>query len=53
MEPIIAEQNTSDVIDVTMDSFMAEVVEASNQKIVILQFWARCFLVICFPETSK
>ena len=40
MEPILAAQNTSDVIDVTMDSFMADVVEASNQKAVILQFWA-------------
>ena len=40
MEQIIAAQNTGDVIDVTMDSFMAEVVEASNQKVVILQFWA-------------
>ena len=40
MEQIIAEQNSGDVIDVTMDNFMAEVVEASNAKVVLLQFWA-------------
>ena len=40
MEQIIAGQNTGDVIDVTMDNFMAEVVEASNAKVVLLQFWA-------------
>ncbi len=40
MEQIIVGQNTGDVIDVTMDNFMAEVVEASNAKVVLLQFWA-------------
>lgn len=40
MEQIIAGQNSGDVIDVTMDNFMAEVVEASNDKVVLLQFWA-------------
>jgi len=40
MEQIIAGQNTGEVIDVTMDNFMAEVVEASNAKVVLLQFWA-------------
>ena len=40
MEQIIAGQNSGDVIDVTMDNFMAEVVEASNAKVVLLQFWA-------------
>ena len=40
MEQIITGQNSGDVIDVTMDNFMAEVVEASNAKVVLLQFWA-------------
>ena len=40
MEQLIAGQNTDDVIDVTMDNFMAEVVEASKTKVVLLQFWA-------------
>ena len=33
MEQLIAGQNTGDVIDVTMDNFMAEVVEASKTKL--------------------
>ena len=40
MEQIITGQNSGDVIDVTMDNFMAEVVEVSNAKVVLLQFWA-------------
>jgi putative thioredoxin len=40
MEQIITGQNSGDVSDVTMDNFMAEVVEASNAKVVLLQFWA-------------
>ena len=40
MEPIISDTNTADIIDVTMDNFMAEVIEASNTKGVIVQFWA-------------
>ena len=40
MEQIISAQPEADVIDVTMDSFMAEVVEASKSKVVLLQFWA-------------
>ena len=40
MEQIIAGQNSGDVIDVTMDNFMGEVVEVSNAKVVLLQFWA-------------
>lgn len=40
MEPIISDTNTTDIIDVTMDNFMAEVIEASNSKGVIVQFWA-------------
>ena len=40
MEPIISDTNTADIIDVTMDNFMAEVIEASNSKGVIVQFWA-------------
>lgn len=40
MEPIISDSNTADIIDVTIDNFMAEVIEASNSKGVIVQFWA-------------
>ena len=34
------EQNQADIIDVTEDNFMAEVIEASQQKPVIVDFWA-------------
>ena len=40
MEPIISETAAADIIDVSMDNFMAEVIEASNTKGVIVQFWA-------------
>ncbi len=40
MEPIISEQASADIIDITLDNFMAEVIEASNTKGVIVQFWA-------------
>ena len=40
MDPIISEQASADIIDVTLDNFMAEVIEASNTKGVIVQFWA-------------
>ncbi|MEC7207557.1 MAG: tetratricopeptide repeat protein [Pseudomonadota bacterium] len=40
MDPIISEQVSADIIDVTLDNFMAEVIEASNTKGVIVQFWA-------------
>ena len=40
MEQIISSPETNDIIDVTMDNFMAEVIEASKEKAVIIQFWA-------------
>jgi len=40
MEPIISETPATDIIDVTLDNFMTEVIEASNTKGVIVQFWA-------------
>lgn len=40
MEPIISETPAADIIDVTLDNFMTEVIEASNTKGVIVQFWA-------------
>ena len=40
MDPIISETATADIIDVTLDNFMTEVIEASNTKGVIVQFWA-------------
>ena len=40
MDPIISETASADIIDVTLDNFMAEVIEASNTKGVIVQFWA-------------
>ena len=40
MEPIISDPPAADIIDVTLDNFMTEVIEASNTKGVIVQFWA-------------
>lgn len=40
MDPIISETASADIIDVTLDNFMAEVIEASKTKGVIVQFWA-------------
>ena len=40
MDPIISETAVADIIDVTLDNFMTEVIEASNTKGVIVQFWA-------------
>ena len=40
MDPIISETASADIVDVTLDNFMAEVIEASNTKGVIVQFWA-------------
>ena len=40
MDPIISEKASADIIDVTLDNFMAEVIESSNTKGVIVQFWA-------------
>ena len=40
MDPIISDSSAADIVDVTLDNFMAEVIEASNTKGVIVQFWA-------------
>jgi len=40
MEQIIASPQTSDIIDATVENFMTDVVEASNDRAVIVQFWA-------------
>ena len=40
MEQIIGSEQTEDIIDVTAQNFMQEVIEASKQKAVIVQFWA-------------
>ena len=38
MEQIIGSEQTEDIIDVTAQNFMQEVIEASKQKAVIVQF---------------
>ncbi len=40
MDPIVSDSPPADIVDVTLDNFMAEVIEASNKKGVIVQFWA-------------
>lgn len=40
MEQIIGSDTAVDVIDVTVQNFMEEVIEASKQQAVIVQFWA-------------
>ena len=40
IDPIVSDTPALDVVDVTMDNFMSEVIEASNRKGVIVQFWA-------------
>jgi putative thioredoxin len=40
MEQIIGTEQAEDIIDVTVQNFMEEVIEASKQKAVIVQFWA-------------
>ena len=39
-DPIISNAPAVDIVDVTIDNFMSEVIEVSNSKAVILQFWA-------------
>ena len=39
MEQVISSAQ-ADIIDVTAQNFMAEVIEASQNKAVIIQFWA-------------
>ena len=40
IDPIISDAPAADIVDVTLDNFMTEVIEASNSKGVIVQFWA-------------
>ena len=46
MEQIIGSEQTEDIIDVTAQNFMQEVIEASKQKAVIVQFWAPLLLLL-------
>ena len=39
-DPIISNAPAVDIVDVTIDNFMSEVIEVSNSKVVIVQFWA-------------
>ena len=40
MDLIVSDEPAADIVDVTIDNFMSEVIEASNSKGVIVQFWA-------------
>ena len=40
VDPIVSNAPAADIVDVTTDNFMSEVIEASNSKGVIVQFWA-------------
>jgi putative thioredoxin len=40
IDPNVSMSPAADIVDVTLDNFMAEVIEASNTKGVIVQFWA-------------
>ncbi len=40
IDPIISDASAIDIVDVTIDNFMPEVIDASNSKGVIVQFWA-------------
>ena len=39
-DPIVSNAPAVDIVDVTTDNFMSEVIDASNSKGVIVQFWA-------------
>mgnify|MGYP003305094864 CR=1 FL=1 len=39
-DPIVSNAPAVDIIDVTIDNFISEVIEVSNSKAVIVQFWA-------------
>ena len=39
-DPIISNATAVDIVDVTIDNFMSEVIEVSKSKGVIVQFWA-------------
>ncbi len=40
IEPIVSDSPGADIVDITLDNFMAEVIETSNTKCVVVQFWA-------------
>mgnify|MGYP001302326259 FL=1 len=40
VDPIVSNAPAADIVDVTTDNFLSEVIEASNSKGVIVQFWA-------------
>ena len=40
MDQFVSDSPNSDILDVTPDNFMAEVIDASKTKGVIVQFWA-------------
>lgn len=40
IDPFVSDAPAVDIVDVTIDNFMSEVIEASNSKGVIVQFWA-------------
>ena len=37
-DPIVSNASAVDIVDVTIDNFMSEVIEVSNSKAVIVQF---------------
>ena len=39
-DPIVPNAPAVDIVDITIDNFISEVIEVSNSKAVILQFWA-------------
>ena len=40
IDPIVSNAPAVDIVDVTIDNFISEVIEVSNSKAVIVQFWA-------------
>ena len=39
MSLVIEENNSTEIVNVTAENIMQEVIEASSEKAVILQFW--------------
>ena len=40
IDQIVSNAPAVDIVDITIDNFMSEVIEASNDKAVVVQFWA-------------
>ena len=40
IDPIVSNAPAVDIVDITIDNFISEVIEVSNSKAVIVQFWA-------------